>query len=442
MRKFLIALSLVFTVIIVSFVSCKGSGSSSAKEGKVLNIFCWNTEFQEIFEKYYQSKVPADVVVNFIITPNENNEYQNKLDEALLRQESISYDDRIDLFLVEIDYVKKYVDTPYALDVKKEVGLTEANLANQYKYTKDVITDSKGNLKGVSWQATPSGFIYRRSYAKEVLGTDEPEAVQKYLSNWDDFADVAEKAKEKGYFMLSGYDDSFRAFAANISSKWVKGNSIVIDPQITKWIEMTKDFSDKGYNNRASLWSQESGKGMGKDGQVFGYFGPSWFIDYTMLINSLDNPDEPHTVGNGSFGDWAFCNGPQSFSWGGSWICGAAGSDNLAMIKDIMLTLTCDTEVMESISKETGDFVNNESAMYEVANSDYKNDFLGGQNHLALFINSAKSIDKSNMSAYDQGITENLMNSMKGYYDNEITLDQAWNKFYSSVLEVYPNLVK
>ncbi|NLC92340.1 MAG: carbohydrate ABC transporter substrate-binding protein [Treponema sp.] len=442
MKKVLSFLSIFFLTCLVCLTSCKGSTNSSSKEGKVLNIYCWNTEFKDIFEKFYQPKMPSDIVVNFIITPNQNNEYQNRLDEALMRQLSISHDDRIDLFLIESDYVKKYVDTPYALDVKKEIGLSDANLAYQYNYTKDLITDNKKSLKGVSWQATPSGFIYRRSYAKEVLGTDDPEEVQKYLSNWDDFANVAKMAKSKGYFMLSGYDDSFRAFAANISSKWVKGNTIVIDPQIIKWIEMTKDFSEKNYNNHASLWSEESGKGMGKDGKVFGYFGPSWFIDYTMVENSLENADEPHVVGNGSFGDWAFCSGPQVFSWGGTWICGAAGTDNKSLVKDIMYTLTCDTNTMEAISKETGDFVNNESAMYNVANSNYQNAFLGGQNHIALFINSAKSIDKTNTSPYDQGITENLMSSMKYYYDNEKTLDQAWNKFYSSVLEVYPNLVK
>ena len=46
--------------------------------------------------------------------------------------------------------------------------------------------------------------------AKEVLGTDDPTEVQSHLSDWDKFNEVAAKAAEKGYKMLSGYDDSYR----------------------------------------------------------------------------------------------------------------------------------------------------------------------------------------------------------------------------------------
>jgi len=86
-------------------------------QGKVLNIYAWNTEFQDRFNAYFADKVPEDVTVNWIITPNADNAYQNKLDEALLAQESADPDDRIDIFLVEADYALKYVDTPYTMDV-------------------------------------------------------------------------------------------------------------------------------------------------------------------------------------------------------------------------------------------------------------------------------------------------------------------------------------
>lgn len=430
----------VFTVVAVLmcvsslFAAPKAKKAKKGKkgaEGKVLNIYVWNDEFSARFNDYYKSKLPADVTVNFVQTPNADNAYQNKLDEVLLGQDKAAADDKVDIFLVEADYALKYVDTPYTLDVKKDIGLTDADLANQFKYTKDIMTDSKGNLKGVSWQGCPGGFIYRRSYAKEVLGTDDPAEVQKALDNWDLFNGVAAKMKANGYFMLSGFDDAFRVFSDNVTTPWVKGNKIVIDPQINKWIAQTKEYTDKGYNNRANLWSAESTQGMMADGKVFGYFAPAWFIDFCM----------PHDEGS-AFGDWAFCKGPQGFSWGGTWICGAAGSDNVALIKDIMLTLTCNADVMAQLAMDMGDFANNEPAMRKVAASDYKNEFLGGQNHMALFIDSAASIDKSCMSAYDQGMNEKLQAAMADYYNDKVTLDEAWDNFYTAVLELYPNLSK
>ncbi len=418
--------------------------AKKTKQGKVFNIYCWNEEFQSRFKDFFEAsgKVPADVKVNWIITPNQGNAYQNKLDEALLQQENASADDKVDLFLVEADYALKYVDTPYTLDVKKDIGLTDADLANQYKYTKDIMTDSKKVLKGVSWQACPGGFIYRRSFAKEVLGTDDPAQVQEKLSDWDKFDAVAAQMKARGYFMLSGFDDDFRVFSDNVTSPWVTGSKINVDQSIKRWVAQTKTYTDKGYNNKANLWSAESGNGAKKNGKVFGYFGPGWFIDFSLAGWTKDDPDGPNAVGNGSYGDWAFCKGPEGFSWGGTWICGAAGSDNIQLIRDIMYTLTCDKTTMTAISEKTGDFTNNEAAMQEVASGSYQNAFLGGQNHLALLLDSAKSIDKSNMSAYDQGMAEKLQAAMADYYNGKVTEDAAWNNFYTSVLELYPNLTK
>ena len=149
------------------------------------------------------------VTVKWTINPNDNNNYQNKLDEALLKQDSAAADDKIDIFLIEADYALKYVDSEYTLDVKKDVDLTDDDLKDQYQYTKDIVTVD-GVQKGTTWQATPGLFAYRRSIAEDVLGTDDPTEVQAALSDWDKFNDVAEKAAAKGYKMLSGYDDSYR----------------------------------------------------------------------------------------------------------------------------------------------------------------------------------------------------------------------------------------
>ncbi len=436
--------SVVAAVAMVGMALPVFAAKKAKTQGKVLNICVWNEEFQSRFRDYFEKagKLPADVKVNWIITPNQGSAYQNKLDELLLNQENVSADEKIDLFLVEADYALKYVDTPYVLDVRKDIGLKDADLAQQYKYTKDVMTDSKGKLKGVTWQACPGGFIYRRSIAKDVLGTDDPAQVQAALSNWDKFDSVAAKAKAKGYFMLSGYDDAYRVFSDNVGTACVKGNKIVIDPQIKRWIAQTKTYTDKGYNNKANLWSNESFKGAAKNGKVFGYFGPAWFIDFCLAPATLDDPSAPKKLGNGSYGDWAFCKGPQGFSWGGTWICAAAGTDNVDIIRDIMYTMTCDKITMTKIAKEASDFVNNEGAMLDVANSDYQNPFLGGQNHIKMFLDSAKSISKTTMTMYDQGFAEKIQGAMQDYYNGDVDEAKAWDNFYKALIELYPNLQK
>lgn len=245
--------------------------------GKTLRIYCWNTEFQERFDAYYADRVPSEVKVEWVINPNEGNVYQTKLEEALQKQVNAKPEDRIDIFLIEADYALKYIGTDYALDVINDVGITADCLADQYQYSKDVVIYD-GKLKGVSWQACPQGFLYRRSMAKAVLGSDDPDTVQTHVKDWETFDKTAVTMKDNGYFMLSGYDDDYRVFANNASKPWVDENyKIQINDKINQWIAQTKDYADKGYNNRGSLWSAESTGQMAKDGKVFGYFGPVWF---------------------------------------------------------------------------------------------------------------------------------------------------------------------
>ena len=207
-RNFLLASGVV--TIGAALTACGGSSSTStaasstassaaaseapAAGGKTLNIWCWNDEFQSRFNDYYPevAEIAADkstttlkdgTIVKWTINPNDNNNYQNKLDEGLLNQESAADDDKIDIFLVEADYALKYVDSDYTLDVKADIGLTDADLAQQYQYTKDIVSVD-GSQRGTTWQATPGLFAYRRSIAKDVLGTDDPTEVQSYLSDW------------------------------------------------------------------------------------------------------------------------------------------------------------------------------------------------------------------------------------------------------------------
>ncbi len=441
---------------VVALALAMGSiASVSLAEGSVLNVWCWNDEFQSRFNDYYPEvkEIAADkstttlndgTIVKWTINPNENNNYQNKLDEALLAQDSAAEDDKIDIFLIEADYALKYVDSPYTLDVRADIGLTDDELAGQYKYTQD-IASADGVLKGVTWQATPGLFAYRRSIAKDVLGTDDPAEVQTYLSDWDKFNEVAEKAAEKGYKMLSGYDDSYRTFSNNVSAPWVDGTTVKVDPNIMKWVEQTKEFTDKGYNNKSSLWNDVWAADQGPTGKVFGFFYSTWGINFTLLGNSLATPvaeGGKEEVGNGIYGDYAVCEGPQAYYWGGTWICAAAGTDNTATIKNVMEKLTCDKDIDKQITLDTQDYTNNVEAMNEIANSDYQSAFLGGQNHIALFAKSAEKIDMSNAGPYDQGCNESIQAAFKDYFDGAVDMNGAKANFEKTIMEKYPELTE
>ena len=150
----------------------------ASEEGKVFNIYAWNEEFKGFFEKYYT--VPEGVTVNWIITPSADGAYQDKLDEALLNQENASADDKVDLFLAEADYILKYTQSPVTQDITA-LGVTD--FSNTYAYTVQAASDASGVVKGVSFQCCPAALIYRRSIAKDVLGTSTPEACKVFSTS-------------------------------------------------------------------------------------------------------------------------------------------------------------------------------------------------------------------------------------------------------------------
>ncbi len=417
------------------------AAAPAADEGKVLNIYCWNEEFKSRLISHYPGYEEVDgttgkigdVDVKWNITPSENNAYQNNLDAALLKQADAAADDKIDLFLVEADYALKYVDTDYTAPVA-DFGLTDADLAEQYDYTKKIVTDSNGVLKGVSWQACPAIMFYNREIAKEVLGSDDADKVQEAVKDWAAFKATADKLKDAGYQACSSVNDTFRVYSNNVSSKWVDGTKINIDKNIENWVNDSKALVDAGEAGTHDLWSDDWSKGFFKDGKVFAYFGPAWFINFCMSC------DQEGSVGID--GGWGATVGPQSFFWGGTWICGATGTDNTALVGDIMKQMTCNADIMKDIVKQDDDFANNKKAMAEMASSDYTSKVLGGINPLPMYMEGAEKIDLSNLSAYDQGCNESFQNAMKDYFLGNATYEEALDNFYKSVIEKYPELTQ
>ena len=410
------------------------------EEGKIFNIYCWNEEFKSRITDHYPgyeeidgtTGTIGDITVKWNITPSDDNAYQNNLDENLLKQADAAADDKIDLFLLEADYALKYVDTEYTMNIA-DLGITDEDLAEQFQYTKDIVTDSNGNLKGASWQGCPGLLIYRRDIAKEVLGTDDPAEVQNYLADWDTFLETSAKMQEKGYAMTSSVNDTYRVFSNNVTSKWVEDGKINIDENLMKWVETSKAMVDAGQTATYELWSDDWSKGFYQDSNVFCYFGPAWFYDFSMA------GDTEGSVG--SQGGWAVTEGPQGFFWGGTWIAGAAGTDNPTLVKDIMLNMTCNADIMTEIAKADGDFVNNKSAMEALATDESFGDaILGGQNPISKFLAGIDSIDLSKISPYDQGCNEEFQNAMKNYFEGNATQEEALELFHTAVVEKYPEL--
>ena len=177
----------------------------------------------------------------------------------------------------------------------------------------------------------------------------------------------------------------------------------------------------------------------GDEGKVLNIW--CWNDEFQSRFNDYYPEVKEVSADKSTTSDYAVCEGPQPYYWGGTWICAATGTDNPATVKDVMLKLTCDDEVMKEIVTKDNDFVNNKPVMEAMAKDEsYGDAVLGGQNALAMFCEGADKIDLSNLSNYDQGCNEEFQNAMKNYFEGGMSYEEALNLFYKAVVEKYPEL--
>lgn len=451
MKKRVISILLVAAVAAGSLAGCGGKSSgadvAAGEEGKVINIYSWNDEFRERVEAVYPEvkETSADGTVttlndgteiHWIINPNEDGVYQQKLDEALLRQADASADDKVDIFLSEVDYVNKYTDADADVAMPlTDLGIDpDADLADQYEFTKVTASDVNGVQRGSTWQCCPGLLVYRRDIAMDVFGTDDPEAIGEKTKDWDTLKATAEELKAKGYYTFSSYADTFRLYGNSIEAPWVTPGetTIKVDQKVMDWVEDSKEWLDAGYldKNVKRQWNDDWNKAMGSSSKVFAFLFPAWGIDFTLKKNW-----------DGEDGVWGVTTPPQEYNWGGSYVHACTGTDNPEHVKDMILAVTGDQENLLKISKEYLDYTNTKSGMQGVAeDSSYASAFLGGQNAFQYFVPVAENIKIAPLSAYDQGCVELLQNSFSDYFQGAVDFDKAKENFETAIVERYPDI--
>ena len=425
----------------------EGDDAAASNEGKVINVYSFNDELRTRITAVYPEVVDTSddgttsslkdgTEIHWIINPNQDGVYQDKLDEALNNQLTAADDDKVDIFAAEIDYVVKYTDADIDAAMPLEaLGINpETDLADQFDFTKTVASDQNGVMRASTWQACPGVLVYRRDIANEVFGTDDPEVIGEKTKDWDAMKATAEELKAKGYYAFSCYTDTFRTYSNNISEPWVAPGetTIKVDQKIIDWVTDSKEWKDAGYFDPAvkGQWNADWFTAMSSSSKVFAFLFPAWGID-TQLKPNWD----------GENGAWAVTNAPLSYNWGGTFVLAAEGTDNPGHVKDILLALTADADNLKMISKEYADFTNAKTLM-EAAKTDnsFASDFLGGQNPYTYFTPGADAIEMAPLSAYDQGCVELIQNAFGDYLQGQIDYDKAKQNFETAVRERYPEI--
>ncbi|MBE6764254.1 MAG: hypothetical protein E7546_00035 [Ruminococcaceae bacterium] len=451
MKKFRSVVAMLLAVLMVAalFAACGNEPAAPATEdtgmvntGDTFTVYVWNEEFKGFFENYYWTEDKAaefdNIAVEFVVNTDQGGVYQTKLDNALANGEAV------DLFLAEADYITKYVQSAYTMDVA-DLGITADDLAGCYAYTLEIGTDAKGAVKAVSWQACPGAMTYRTDWTEEYFGIAETrdaaqdEAVQALVSDWDKYIETASAfaAKDKelgnGYYFVAGLGDVWYAYKAGRTAAWVDAEyNLGLNDYITGYFDIAKAIQESGAipaNGGYGQWGTEWAAGYETTGDVFSYLSCTWHIPFCM------------NTGLSTETFWRAITGPVGFFWGGTWMLASVYCDNMDLAKDVMYTWSCDADFLTDWAVDSGNFANQQAKMEELAADDsITMDFLCGQNFYAVFAEPAAKVEMKYLSKFDRDV-EDLYKAVAqdyatGKYESKDAAVEAFKTELSATLPV------
>ena len=399
-----------------SAAASTGSSTVAAGSKGVINLWAFTDEVPKMVDKFIEAHPDFGYTVNPTIIATTDGAYQPALDAAL----QAGGEEQPDIYCAEAAFILKYSKgdmQDYAMPYK-DLGIDvdkETKAAQIAQYTMDIGSNTSGDIDALGYQATGGAFIYRRSIAKDVFGTDDPKEISKIIGggsgSWDKFWDAAKTLKAKGDAIVSGDGDVWHAVENSSDSAWLNdAGQLQIDPKREAFLDISKNLTDNGWSNVTQDWQDAWFADMKGEGQkpVFGFFGPAWLINYTLAPNCGGKK-----VGEGTYGDWAICDSPVGFFWGGTWLLANKNMnpDKVAAVKQIIdwITLDCTKDGLQykwangTLNGEGGtkDAVASGTVM---AMSDGTTDFLGGQNMFDYFIPANNYATGKNMTQFDESI--------------------------------------
>ena len=415
-----------------------------------INLLGWTDEQARMIEKYIETHPDCGIKVIFKQVETTNGQYTSFLDEALTGK---SNEFVPDIYSAEAAFVKRYSSGSmgqYALPYTDLIsGLSSKIQSAQIaEYTVNLGKNSSGDVVGLAYQTTGGAFVYRRSVAEKVFGTSDStrikEAIGGGTGSWTKFWQAAESCADKEVAIISGDSDLWHPVEGSAEKGWVVDGKLHIDSKREAFLNYSKDLWENGWSNKTSEWSEAWYADARGDGEkpVLGYFGPAWLINYMLEPQCNPRDDDGKLINSVYDSDWAICESPVGFFWGGTWMLvnknlendkTEEGQKKLEAVGKIIEWITLDTtkdglqyQWANGLLDNAKDTVASKAVM-DI--SDGTLDFLNGVSMFDYYVTANENARVDLLTEYDDKIAAMWRFEVNKYAEGLTTREQALNNF-------------
>ena len=403
------ALTMVFALCACGQQAQTPAAGAADTGSKELTILTWSENECEIYAESF-NKVYPDIHVNIVLA--DNGDVYGKLVAMATAGEQMP-----DLAYVEMNTRGQHL----ALDVWEDLSQAPYNFDGSLleDSLQQVIRDEAGRVCIVEQNYNPAGMLYRRSLAKEYLGTDDIDEVAAMITDWDAYCEVGKTIYEKSngtVTALPGLDEINwmidSQYTDNIYDE--ETHTLHLTAYFTYMYDIMVKLRDNNCVGKINRWTNDWNESYSNGSNVFWQFAP-WSATAAVKPNA-----------EGLSGDFSVIMAPGgAYYLGGTGIgmlAGGANKDNAWLF--LQHCLLSETGVEEALSQL--EMLTPLKGYYEDHPDATKEDeFFAGQNvNKYLLDNVAADMSLRPTTEFD-GSIKTVNTTIMGLIQDDPTMDCA-----------------
>lgn len=398
-----------------------------------LNMWA-HTPAQPTFMIQNYNKLYPNVKINLTIIPAA--EQQQKIMNAVASGANVP-----DIFTARTQFVRLLVEADgYYANLLAAPYNAKDIAAQTEQYVIGVGSDASGALKALSWQCPVGGIYYRRSFAKQFFGNDDPDFMSKKFATNDELLKTAREIKEKSggsVKFITHYWQLQQLIRGGGKNGFVVDGKLNIDPILEKYFDFSKTFFDENLDARTKPDTPNQYAAMQK-GQLFAYIYPTWGLNYNLMPNHPDMSS-----------DWGLAHGPNSYTSGGTYMGIYAKTKRAEEAWTFVNYVFTNQDFIYNYAINLGDYVSNKNIQQKIGgfSADQTKDmpifkYMANQNVYKFFNEElAKGVNTKIFSKYDETFIKYLDNACEAYAEGKKTKDAAWKQFKEDCKMFAPELI-